>query len=113
MPIHCHGETHGFIGASRVCVCGASVLTFNGYTPNPHHPRASQLQPQPQPANEVPLSVFKAARAVNATHLAADGQHAYCERYGETLMAKWNEWEQNFGAWLVIDSLPPDAVKVE
>lgn len=112
--LQCHGDTHAFSDTDSVCVCGQSALTFNGYhpggyVPNPHHPRASQSA-----ANEVPLAVFKAAQAVNATHLSADGIRAYCERYSDTLVCFWSSEAGEFGSWFqYLSDIPADAVRLE
>lgn len=76
---------------------------------NPFGPHA----PRQQGASDVPLHVFKAAQSVNATHLSADGQRVYCQRYGETLEAEWKEQARSFGAWSVVIELPADAVVIE
>ena len=77
------------------------LLNYNPY--GPHAP--------PQP-DEVPESQFKAAQRVNATHLSADGKQAYCTRYGQTLVAKWDKWD-GFGAWEPVSELPNDAVVID
>lgn len=112
MTIHCHGETHGFVGASRVCVCGKSVLTFNGYhpsayIPNPHHPRASQPTAEP----EIPARRLALAKRAGASHVSKDGDKAFMSRFGEVMCSDYDGW--NYGAWWPCDGLPGDAVKVE
>ncbi len=68
--------------------------------------------PKTEPPLEIPLSVFKAAREANATHLSIDGALAYTTRYGQTLVAKWDKWT-GFGAWEECDEIPKDAVKID
>ena len=80
-------------------------LTVNPF--GPHSPA-----PKVDSQTDVPLAQFKAAQAVYATHLSADGQRVYCTRYGQVLMAKWDKWN-GFGAWEPCDSIPSDAVVIE
>lgn len=79
----------------------------------PHHLTVNPYGPHaPQKAADVPLQQFKAAQAVNATHLSRDGQRVYCTRYGQPLEAKWREWD-GYGAWEECEAIPGDAVRIE
>lgn len=79
-----------------------SVHVFQGYNPFP----------KKEPPLEIPLSIFKAARQVNATHLSVDGSLAYTTRYGHALVAKWDKW-MGFGAWEECNEIPKDAVVLD
>ena len=81
-------------------------MIFTGY--NPYSPNKSTPS---LPANEIPLEILKAARAVYATHLSPDGQMAYDQRASGVWYCKWNGRE--FGAWWRLDGeLSGEAAKL-
>lgn len=111
MAILCAGDCHVYSVGAAYCTCGAQINTppqhLMGYLgfgqPAPPKPA--------QPANEIPLAALKAAQAVNATHLSADGKIAYQVRYGKV---RWAEWLGNeFGSFFPLDKeLPEGAVEI-
>lgn len=116
MTYQCQGDLHFYPGTSNICDCGASRWGVSEmHIPNMHHPRYQGPQPSKPQAADVPLAVFKAAQAVNATHLSADGLIAYDERQLGLWYCKWDEEERRFGSWFKIldGELPGDAVKVD
>lgn len=85
------------------------AMTFiSGYRITVH--TTGNTKPRPDPPADVPLSVFKAAIDAGATHLSADGQRAYCTRYGGVFEAEWDG--DDFGSWWVCDGLPDNAVEI-
>lgn len=109
---HCIGDCHVYLPHFDICICGASrwgVQRVYNHVPNPHHPRYQQ----PQPANEVPLSTFKAAIDAGATHLSADGSTAYRNDRGNFEIAFWDRELKKFDSWWAYDEIPEDAVKVD
>lgn len=116
MAYHCKGDLHFYPGTSNICACGEDRWGADMHIPNMHHPRHQQWQQQPKSeAADVPLPVFKAAQAVNATHLSADGSIAYDERQLGLWYCKWDEEAKAFGSWFKIldGGLPEGAVKVD
>jgi len=82
-------------------------LTVNPY--GPHTPA-----PKTDSGSDVPLAQFKAAQAVNATHLSRDGETAYDERKFGVWYCQWDEEDKCFGSWFKwCDELPEGAVKIE
>jgi hypothetical protein len=115
MSILCHGDCHVFLGASSICTCEAekaAQLIGNYYPYFPSRPPTPPTAGTKDSQTAVPLSQFKAAQAVNATHLSADGKRVYCTRYGQPLEAKWHGWD-GFGAWEECEAIPADAVRIE
>lgn len=120
MSVLCYGNCHVYLTGQARCTCGqaantrgqpgaggytpTSAMIFQGYNPFSHHAPAKPAAP------DVPLHVFKAARDAGASHLSADGQRIYCQRYGETLEAEWKQRTRAFGAWSVVAEMPGDAV---
>jgi len=79
----------------------------------PHHLTVNPFGPHAQqPAPDVPLHVFQAAQAVNATHLSADGLIAYDQRQYSVWYCEWKDQTRRFGSWykIVDGGLPVDAV---
>jgi len=76
---------------------------------NPFSPHATPPTATPP---DVSIEKFKAARAVGATHLSADGSKAFQTRYGTVYEADWQG--ETFGCWWPLESgLPADAVRLE
>jgi hypothetical protein len=111
MTVLCAGDCHVFLDASSICTCQAekaAQLIGNYY---PHFPPRPPTPPTAKPLPDVPLSRLRAAERAGASWLSADGERIYCERYGAVLQADWDEWD-GFSAWISIDGLPADAVKM-
>jgi hypothetical protein len=95
---------------------------------NPFGPHAPQKASQPPsevnhlwPSEPALVSLvagqarFRAAQAVNATHLSRDGEVAYDQRQYGLWYCTWDEGAKSFGSWfkLIDRDLPADAVVIE
>jgi hypothetical protein len=133
MTVFCHGECHVWLGSSKLCTCQVEkaaqlIGNYYPYFP-PRPPTPPTLRPGPSTssggssgqaagtkdsATDVPLQQFKAAQAVNATHLSADGKRAYDERQSSVWYCEWDDDEKKFSVWWrLFEGLPADAVKIE
>lgn len=108
MTVYCVDDCHVWLGSSSLCTCEAHKVAMMypfpmGYNPfSPHAPQKAALAP------DVPEKAFEAAKVAGASHLSADGQRIYCERFGAILEAEWDG--ARFGAWWACAELPADAV---
>jgi hypothetical protein len=116
MTVLCHGDCHVFLGASSICTCEvekAAQLIGNYYPHFPPRPPTPPTAGTKDSQTDVPLQQFKAAQAVNATHLSADGLIAYDERKSSVWYCEWDDDEKKFGAWWrLADDWPADAVRM-
>jgi hypothetical protein len=79
-------------------------MIFPGYNP------FGAPQGKPNPPEDVPLHVFKAARKAGAEWLSTDGKRAYCKRYDQVFRADLTK--NGFSSWWECDGLPGDAVEM-
>lgn len=83
----------------------------HNYNPfSPHAPQKPPASPEGR-RSALPLERLQAATEAGARWLSADGQRAYCERYGAVLRAEWDG--VGFGSWFYADALPGDAVVLD
>ena len=78
---------------------------------NPFGPHAPAHKPGDS-QTDVPLAQFKAAQAVYATHLSADGQRVYTERADGVRVFFWDGGSKTFGSSFPCDGLPGEVVKL-
>lgn len=119
MTILCRDETHVYLKDAPYCTCGGQINApqpmtgmmgwfGTGYAIPGYKPQAAQ------PANEIPLDIFRMAQAVNATHLSADGSKAYRYHYGNALVCFWDEEAKEFGTWFnYLVEIPEDVVAID
>lgn len=92
------------------------ALIGNYYPHFPPRPPTPPMAGQPPASDvlDVPLAQFKAAQAVNATHLSSDGLTAYDEREYSIWQCFWDEETKAFGGWWHKEDydLPADAIRM-